>query len=79
MVIACVRSLSIYTEPCGNDFRTTYKEEIMILRLSLQVLEDALLPVPFHQVPVINRPMANRVVNGVRFGVRDGFVADEEV
>ena len=37
----------------------------MILRFAAQVLEDTLLPVAFHVVPVVNLSVANRVVEGI--------------
>lgn len=53
----------------------------MILGLCSQILEDRLLPIPLHVVPVINLPMTNRIVHAVAwsFGIRESFVADEEV
>ena len=51
----------------------------MVFWLRPQVLEDALLPVPFHLVPVLNLSMLDRVVDGVRLVVGDCLVADEEV
>lgn len=51
----------------------------MILRLGPQVLEDALLPVPLHLVPVLNHAMLDGVVDGVRLVVGQCLVTNEEV
>lgn len=51
----------------------------MILRLSSEVLEDALLPVPLHVIPIVDQTMANRIVYAIGFGVCDCFVPDVEI
>ena len=53
----------------------------MIFRLSPEVLEDRLLPVPLHVIPVLYLTMPDRIVDAISWGlrVREGFVADEEV
>lgn len=51
----------------------------MVLWLGAEVLEDALLPVALHLVPVVNLAVLDRVVDGVRLGVGEGLVADEKV
>lgn len=57
----------------------THEQEIVILGLAAEVLEDALLPVPLHLIPVLNLTMANRVVDRVRLGVLQRLVADVKV
>jgi hypothetical protein len=61
--------------------RDTDQEEIMVLRLGAEVLEDRLLPVTFHVIPVVDHTMANRVVDTVsrRLGIGERLIADEEV
>lgn len=53
----------------------------MVLGLRTEVLEDRLLPVPLHVVPVLDLPMADGVVDAIAGGLRvgDRLVADEEV
>ena len=53
----------------------------MVLWLRAQVLEDRLLPVAFHMVPVLNLPMTNGIVHAIawRLRVRKCLIADEEV
>lgn len=51
----------------------------MVLGLGAEVLEDALLPVAFHLVPVVNHAVTDRVVDVVRLAVGEGLVADEKV
>ena len=53
----------------------------MVLRLRAEVLEDRLFPVALHVIPIINHPMANRVVNAVswRLCIGERLVSDEEV
>lgn len=57
----------------------THEEEVVILGLAPQVLEDALLPVAFHVVPVFNLTMFDRVTNLVRLAVGESFVSNVEV
>lgn len=45
----------------------TYQEEVMILRLSPQVLEDDLLHEALHQVPVFHDPVTDRPLFAQRF------------
>ena len=53
----------------------------MVFRLGAEILEDRLLPVAFHVVPVVDHAVANGVVDAIagRLGVREGFVANEEI
>jgi hypothetical protein len=53
----------------------------MIFRLSPEVLEDRLFPVPFHVIPVLNLTMTNRIVDTVSRGLRvcECLIADEEI
>ena len=53
----------------------------MVLRLSPEVLEDRLLPISFHVIPIIDHSMANRIMYPVTgsLGVRERLVANEEV
>ena len=53
----------------------------MVLRLRPEVLEDRLLPVTFHVIPVVDLTMADRVVDTVpwRLGIGERLVTDEEV
>lgn len=43
----------------------TYKEDVVVFRLSPQVLEDALLPEALHVVPVVDHSVLDGVVKGV--------------
>lgn len=43
----------------------THQKERVILRLAAEVLEDTLLPVALHVVPVVDLTVANGVVEGV--------------
>ena len=53
----------------------------MILWLRAQVLEYALLPVLFHEIPVLDEAVSNGVVYAVSMTLcgGEGLVADEEV
>lgn len=53
----------------------------MVLRLSSEVLEDRLLPVTLHVIPVIDLTMANRIVDTVswRLRISKRLVANEKV
>lgn len=51
----------------------------MILWFSPQILEDALFPVTFHMIPIINEAMSYRVMETIGLGVGDSFITDEEV
>lgn len=53
----------------------------MIFWFSSQILEDRLLPVSFHEVPVIDHTVSNGIMNPISRGFRVGdcFMADEEV
>ena len=52
---------------------------IAYLRLASQVIEKAPLPEALHVIPVLDEPMPDGVVDGVRAGAADGLVADVEV
>jgi hypothetical protein len=62
-------------------YKTTDQKEVMVLRLRPEVLEDRLLPVPLHVIPVVNLTMADRVVDTVSRRLRIGkrLVANEEI
>lgn len=53
----------------------------MILRFCSEVLEDTLLPVFLHEIPVIDDTVPNGVVHAITVTSARGqrFVADEEV
>ena len=53
----------------------------MVLGFGAKVLEDRLFPVTLHVIPVVDHPMANRVVDTVprRLGIGKRLVTDEEV
>lgn len=53
----------------------------MILRLRAQILEDSLLPIPLHVIPVIDHPMSNWIVDTVAWGfsIRERLVSNEEI
>ena len=59
----------------------THQEEVVVLGLCTQVLEDRLLPVPLHVIPVIYLTMSNGVVDAISrsLRIRNSFVADEEI
>lgn len=59
----------------------THQQKVMIFWLCPQILEDRLLPVPFHVIPVIDLPMSDGITNAISrsFCVCDCLVADEEV
>lgn len=53
----------------------------MVFGLCTKVLEDRLLPVSLHIVPIVNLAMANGVVDTIARGLSIGecFIANEEV
>lgn len=53
----------------------------MVLWLRAQILEDRLLPVALHVVPVVNHAVADGVVHSVsrRLRVGECLIADEEI
>jgi hypothetical protein len=59
----------------------THEKEIVVLWFCAQILEDRLLPVAFHVVPVINHAVSNGVMDSIAgcLGVGESLVADEEV
>ncbi len=61
--------------------RETHQEEVVVLGLRTKVLEDRLLPIPLHVVPVLDLTVADGVVDAIAggLGVGEGFIADEEV
>lgn len=56
-----------------------YQQKEVVLGLSAQILEDTLLPVAFHQVPIVNLTMANRIVDGIRLLVGKCLVTNVKV
>jgi len=63
----------------GSVERRLSQKEMVVLRLTAQVLEDALLPELFHVGPVLNLTMLDGIFGGVGFRVSHSFVTDEEV
>ena len=53
----------------------------MVLRLCTKVLEDGLLPVTLHIIPVVDLTMTNGIADSIAWGLRIGecFIADEEI
>ena len=51
----------------------------MVLRLSSQILKYCLLPESFHEVPVFDLTVPDRVVDVVRLTVSDRFVSNEKI
>jgi hypothetical protein len=51
----------------------------MIFRLSTQILEDTLFPIPLHVVPVIDKAVSDGVMDAIRLRVRNCLVADVKV
>lgn len=53
----------------------------MIFGLSSKILEDRLLPVSLHIVPIVDHTMADGVVDAISRSllIRNGLVTDEEV
>ena len=41
------------------------QQEVVVLRLSAEVLEDALLPEPLHEVPVLHNSVTDGVLGGI--------------
>ena len=65
----------------GQRVGKTYQEEVMVFRLCAKILEDCLLPVPLHVVPVLDLTMTNGVVYAIPWslGICEGFISNEEV
>lgn len=59
----------------------THQEEVMILRLCTEILEDRLLPITLHVIPIVNLSMANGIIHSVAWGlrIRESFIADKEI
>jgi hypothetical protein len=53
---------------------STHEQNVMILRLSPEILEDRLAPKPLHQIPIIDLPMLDRRRHVVR--IRDSLISD---
>lgn len=53
----------------------------MVFWLCSQVLEDRLLPVPLHVIPVFNLAVSDGVVDSISGCLRvgEGLIADEEI
>lgn len=56
-----------------------YEEKVVVLWFGAEVLEDALLPVPLHVVPIVNHAVLDRIVDVVRLAVGEGLVSDVKV
>ena len=59
----------------------THQKEVVVLGLRTKVLEDRLLPISLHVIPIIYLTMSNRIIDAITGGlsIRQCFVADEEV
>lgn len=53
----------------------------MILWLRSQILEDRLLPIALHVIPVVNHAVSDGVVDAISWGFSVGqrFIANEEI
>jgi hypothetical protein len=73
-----LRAISIMFTESSN---FTYEEEIMIFGLCSQVLEDRLLPIPLHVVPVIDHTVPDGIMNTVTGGFCIGkcLITNKEV
>ena len=71
--------------PSGKKWRQdiclngTHQQEGVVLGLATKILEDTLLPVALHMIPVVDLSVTDRVVEGIGLGVCDGFVSDVKV
>ena len=76
-----VRRTQIFQIQEAADDNHTHEKEVVVLWLRAQILEDRLLPVALHVVPVVNHAVADGVVHPVprRLRVGEGLIADEEV
>jgi hypothetical protein len=57
----------------------TDQQEIMVFGFRAQVLEDSLLPVALHMIPVLDHAMSDRIMDTICLTVGESFVPDEEV
>lgn len=51
----------------------------MVFGLGPQILEDTLLPVSLHMIPILNHTMANRIMYSVCLGISHSLIADMKV
>ena len=51
----------------------------MVFRFATQILEDALFPVAFHLVPIINLTMPYRITDAISLLIGDGFITNMKV
>ena len=56
-----------------------HQQEIMIFRLSTQILEDALFPISLHMVPIVDEAMSDWVMDAIRLRIGDCLVTDVKV
>ena len=57
----------------------THQQEVMVFRLRAQVFEDTLLPKAFHVIPIFYYAMFYGIVQCIRLGISNGFIANEEI
>ena len=59
----------------------THQKEVVVLGLRTKVLEDRLLPIPLHVIPVLYLPVTNGIVDAIArsLGIGHSLIADEEV
>ena len=76
-----VRRTQIFQIQEAADDNHTHEKEVVVLWLRAQILEDRLLPVALHVVPVVNHAVADGVVHPVprRLRVGEGLIPDEEI
>lgn len=72
-------SLSLVWVRESMERTVAYEEKVVVLWFGAEVLEDALLPVTLHVVPIVDHAVLDRVVDVVRLAVGEGLVSDEEV
>ena len=67
----CASFLKKYIYMSEKKKKMRYQEEIMVFRLGSEILEDRLLPVTLHMVPIVDHAMSDRIVYAVSrsFGV----------
>ena len=61
--------------------RATHQKEVVILGLRTKVLEDRLLPIPLHVIPILYLSVTNGIVDAIArsLGIGHSLIADEEV
>ena len=61
------------------DLKKTHEQKVVILRFAPEVLEDAMLPIPLHLIPVLNLTVPDGVADRVSFRVCEGLVANVKI